>query len=74
MQVIRNKKAYQLQLLDDGSFKVVDFYKSEMTDYKNNAISLEPEITFIDSGKRSLFIGARGGYNSSLSNVAEFNL
>ena len=68
------QKAYQLQLLDDGSFKVVDFYKSEMTDYKNNAISLEPEITFIDSGKRSLFIGARGGYNSSLSNVAEFNL
>lgn len=68
------QKAYQLQLLDDGSFKVVDSYKSEMTDYKNNVISLEPEITFIDSGKRSLFIGARGGDNSSLSNVAEFNL
>lgn len=64
------QKAYQLQLLDDGSFKVVDFYKSEMTDYKNNAVSLEPEITFIDPEKRSLFIGARG----SISNVAEFNL
>lgn len=68
------QKAYQLQLLDDGSFKVVDFYKSEMTDYKNNVIGLEPEITFIDPVKRSLFIGARGGDKSSLSNVAEFNL
>lgn len=68
------QKAYQLQLLDDGSFKVIDSYKSEMTDYKNNVIGLEPEITFIDSKKRSLFIGARGGDNSSLSNVAEFNL
>lgn len=68
------QKAYQLQLLDDGSFKVVDSYKSEMTDYKNNVIGLEPEITFIDPVKRSLFIGARSGNNSSLSNVAEFNL
>ena len=68
------QKTYQLQLLDDGSFKVVDSYKLEMTDYKNNVIGLEPEITFIDPVKRSLFIGARGGDNSSLSNVAEFNL
>ena len=68
------QKTYQLQLLDDGSFKVVDGYKSEMTDYKNNVIGLEPEITFIDPVKRSLFIGARGGDKSSLSNVAEFNL
>ncbi|MEE6665581.1 hypothetical protein [Limosilactobacillus fermentum] len=64
------QKAYQLQLLDDGSYKVVDIYKSEMTDYKNNVIGLEPEITFIDPEKRSLFVGGRG----SLSNVAEFNL
>lgn len=64
------QKAYQLQLLDDGSFKVVDDYKSEMTDYKNNVIGLEPEITFIDPEKRSLFVGGRGG----ASNVAEFNL
>ena len=64
------QKAYQLQLIDDGSFKVVNNYKSEMTDYKNNIISLEPEITFIDPVKRSLFVGARG----SISNVAEFNL
>ena len=64
------QKAYQLQLLDDGSFKVVDNYKSEMTDYKNNVIGLEPEITFIDPEKRSLFVGGRG----SVSNVAEFNL
>lgn len=64
------QKAYQLQLLDDGSFKVVDSYKSEMTDYKNNAIGLEPEITFIDLVKRSIFVGGRG----SISNVAEFSL
>ena len=64
------QKAYQLQLLDDGSFKVVDNYKSEMTDYKNNVIGLEPEITFIDPVKRSIFVGGRG----SLSNVAEFGL
>lgn len=64
------QKAYQLQLLDDGSFKVVDNYKSEMTDYKNNVIGLEPEITFIDPEKRSLFVGGRGG----VSNVAEFYL
>ena len=68
------QKAYQLQLFDDGNFKVIDSYKSEMTDYKNNVISLEPEITFIDPVKRSLFIGARGGDNHSLSNVAEFYL
>lgn len=64
------QKAYQLQLLDDGSFKVVDSYKSEMTDYKNNVIGLEPEITFIDPVKRSVFVGGRG----SISNVAEFGL
>lgn len=68
------QKAYQLRLFDDGSFKVVDSYKSEMTDYKNNVIRLEPEITFIDLEKRSLFVGARSGDNPSLSNVAEFNL
>lgn len=64
------QKAYRLQLFDDGSYKVVDNYKSEMTDYKNNVIGLEPEITFIDTEKRSIFVGGRG----SLSNVAEFNL
>lgn len=63
-------KVDQLQLLDDGSFKVVDSYTSAMTDYKNNYITSEPEITFIDPVKRSLFLGARG----SISNVAEFNL
>ena len=68
------QKAYQLQLCDDDSFKVVNSYKSEMTDYKNNVIKLEPEITFIDPVKRSLFIGARGGDKSTLSNVAEFSL
>lgn len=68
------QKAYQLRLFDDGNFKVVDSYKSEMTDYKNNVIRLEPEITFIDPVKRSLFIGARSSVDSSLSNVAEFNL
>lgn len=64
------QKAYQLHLLDDGSYKVVNDYESEMTDYKNNVISLEPEIAFIDPEKRSLFVGGRG----SISNVAEFNL
>ena len=64
------QKAYQLQLIDDGSFKVVDNYKSEMTDYKNNVIGLEPEITFIDPVKRSVFVGGRG----SILNVAEFGL
>lgn len=56
--------------LDGSSFKVVDDYKSEMTDYKNNVIVLEPEITFIDPKKRSVFVGGRG----SISNIAEFNL
>ncbi|MCG0733957.1 hypothetical protein IMAU60055_03102 [Lactiplantibacillus plantarum] len=64
------QKAYQLHLLDDGSYKVVNDYESEMTDYKNNVIGLEPEITFIDPEKRSVFVGGRG----SISNVAEFNL
>jgi len=64
------QKAYQFRLLDDGSYKVVDNYKSEMTDYKNNVIGLEPEITFIDPVKRSIFVGGHG----SISNVAEFGL
>jgi len=75
------QKAYRLQLLDDGVFKVVDNYKSEMTDYKNNVIGLEPEMIFIDPEKRSLFVGGRGGDSNifvgghgGVSNAAEFYL
>lgn len=75
------QKAYQLRLFDDGSYKVVDNYKSEMTDYKNNVIGLEPEMIFIDPEKRSLFVGGRGGDSNifvgghgGVSNAAEFYL
>lgn len=71
---IQDPKAYQLQLLDNGRFKVVDIYKAEMTDSGNNVIPLEPEITLIDPTRQRLFIGSRGGNNNSLSNLAEFTL
>ena len=67
-------KAYQLHLLDDGRFKVVDVYNAETTDNENRVIPLEPEITLIDPVKRRLFIGSSSGIDKSLSNVAEFTL
>ncbi|ABG21611.1 tail protein (endogenous virus) [Lactococcus phage KSY1] len=71
---IQDPKAYQLQLFDEGIFKVVDIYNAEMTDSGNNVIPLEPEITLIDPTRRRLFIGSTGGDNNSLSNLAEFTL
>ena len=71
---MHDPKAYQLHLLDNGRFKVVDVYNAETTDNENRAIPLEPEITLIDPIKRRLFIGSRSGTDNSLSNVAEFTL
>ena len=67
-------KAYQLRLLDNGRFKVVDMYNAETTDDENRVIPLEPEITLIDPVKRRLFIGSSSATDKSLSNVAEFTL
>lgn len=71
---MHDPKAYQLHLLDNGRFKVVDVYNAETTDNENRVIPLEPEITLIDPIKRRLFIGSRSGTDNNLSNVAEFTL
>lgn len=71
---MHDPKAYQLHLLDNGRFKVVDVYNAETTDNENRVIPLEPEITLIDPIKRRLFIGSHSGTDNSLSNVAEFTL
>ena len=71
---MHDPKAYQLHLLDNGRFKVVDVYNAETTDNENRVIPLEPEITLIDPIKRRLFIGSRSGTDNSLSNLSEFTL